>query len=429
MILPVWTLWLAAAAARAQDLPELPHFKMTRAAAPAAAPAGGSCLADLDPNAPPDVDAQSVSAADVSEKVDGRDFPSVFQAWQPASGMDLAESLSRHDLAWTGPTSLGLKSNSRWAGLATEYTPRAGAVRGPGVVLAELRWYDGVFEDGDDPARQYLPKGHPWWLTDGSGGMVKADTSLTWPMYRLNYKDPCFQEQVARQCKAAVATGYYDGCMLDRWSHADADQVALLKKVREAIGPDALLIVNSNQNVPTASLPYINGAYTEGFGAIFWPGGRGYADVPYPKPDAWRYLVRDLTQLETATQPPRINAVEGWGAPGDSRYIRSLTALVLCYSRAYVLYSRPNKTVPNHDHTHDWDSFWDKGLGRPLSEGPPTPLSGEAVRRDYENGSVVYNPTDKPVEVVFLDARLSRATGRRGQRFVVPPADGDIFLK
>lgn len=389
------------------------------------------CRSPLDPAAPPQ-DGPAVSAGGVSGKIDGRGFPSVFQAWETASNLGKEDSFARHDLAWTGLTSYGLKGNSRWAGLSTAFTGggRQASLRGGNtnlVLLAEIRWKDGRFEDGDDPAKQYLPKGHPWWLQK-DGAMVPANTTLTAPYFLLDYRDPCFQEQVARQCKAAIATGLFDGCMLDWWHNADSDQLAMLRKVREAIGSGGLIIVNANGDAPTASFPYINGVFTEGFGASFWRGGQGYAQVPYPKPEAWQNLIALLQTLETSATPPRINAIEGWGDAGDAPYLRSLTTLVLAYSKAYVLYSRPNKTVPNHDHTHPWDPFWDKGLGAPRSDGAPVALPGGAVRREFSGGTVVYNPSENAVLLSFPEPRTSRATGVKTSRHQVPPHDGDIFV-
>jgi hypothetical protein len=419
---PLLLILLFIPSARAQNFTDIqaPHFTPA-----VSAPSANDCGGDFDPKTLPLDDGKALAGGSFESKVEGRDFPSVFQAWEPASNLSRAESLAKHDLVWTGVGAYGLKGNSRWAGLATSYTGNV-AGGGPNTVrLAEIRWYDGHFEDGDDPNKQYLPKGHPWWLSKG-GAMVGANTTLTSPYFRLDHHNPCFQAQVARQCKAAIAAGL-DGCMFDWWPNADADQVQMLKGVREAIGNSGLIIVNANGADPESSMPYINGVFTEGFAASFWPSGQGYAKVPYPKAEAWQYLISDLQALESQTQSPHINAIEGWGGAGDERYLRALTAVVLVYSKAYVLFSRPNKTVPNHDHTHAWDPFWDKGLGTPTSEATPVP--GGAVKREFTGGTVVYNPSQSAVSISFPEPRTSRATGKAAPLQQVLAGDGDIFLK
>jgi hypothetical protein len=403
------------------------------------------------PSAPPTAVAPSVAAdcdsplppiagsSGAANKINGRGFPSVFQAWQPATNT----GSDHHDLIWNSPGKFGLQCYSadqsgklvkeRYLGLCTAYLgvpPHDGRV----VRLAEVRWHDGWFK-AEDPSVQYLPADSPLWMNGGPS--VPATTTMKNPSYRLNYADACFQKHVALQCQAAVKAGL-DGCMFDWWSKPDSHQVEMLRKVRAAIG-DALIIVNANGNVPS-DLSDVNGVFAEGFGTKFFSaggtGGNGDA-IPYPQPAAWEALIKDLQDWNGA-RAPRINAIEGWGDEGDSRYMRALTSLVLVYSNSYVLYSRSNHFQGNPDHTHDWDDFWTQDLGRPLAQDPPNPapmIPGGAVYRRFANGVVVYNPTAAPVAVPaellngLTRSRRLRAALPPDGAVSVPPGDGDIIVR
>jgi hypothetical protein len=101
--------------------------------------------------------------------------------------------------------------------------------------------------------------------------------------------------------------------------------------------------------------------------------------------------------------------------------------LALTHSDGYCLFSDPNP-LPTPDHLHDWYPFWDKSLGRPISNGIERPEG--ATSREFENGTVVYNPIDnRTVSIVFDDVRTSVATGRSAQRHELAALDGDIFLR
>src|SRR5262249_40059299 len=126
---------------------------------------------------------------------------------------------------------------------------------------------------------------------------------------------------------------------------------------------------------------------------------------------------------------PRVNMLEAWGEPQDEKRMRAVTTLAMTVSNGYALYSLPNGQSGLPDHVHSWRSFWDKGLGKPLSAGSPVP-GGRALRRGCDEGSVVRTPPAAgPAAIVFPEQRLSRATGKTGKEFVVAEGDGDIFTK
>ncbi len=440
---------LLALSAAAQPLPQIKFSKTDDATASAPAPSPDSpedCLAKLGLAQPPAIDGQALPAGNFDGKVAGRAMPSAFMAWEPAGdpGGDTtsaartarkAASLPDHDLIWMGAGSWGLSWGKGPQGLATSFTGTPLPAGADTLRLAEIRWFDGMYVDGD-ATKQFLPKDHPFWQLP----MTRADSTLTSPMFMLNYHDACVQEQVARQCKAAIAAGL-DGCMLDRWSDIDQDAaVGILSKIRGAIGSSGVVIVNSNGHNPqspnrggqvlAASAPYINGVFAEGFGEPWFFSRKGATamQVPLPPADDWRYLVDDLKALEAAPfQSPRVDAMEGWGDAGNEQYVRALTAAVMTYSSAYVLYSRPNQFIPNHDHAHDFDALWQRKLG--TASAAARELGGGAAQREYSGGTVVFNGSGASIQVSFPETRTSRATGQSGTLFSVPALDGDLFFK
>lgn len=213
--------------------------------------------------------AQSAGAArerPPTERIEGRTFPSVFQAWSPAQNVQddsRWHTLARHDLIFHGPQFFGLQWNRRPSGLADGFAPesiqRARLLRrrllalNPNLVLlAEIRYRDAH--------QSYLPEEHPWWLRDSAGEIVPGWEEGGYLC--LDFHNPEFRRQVARQAKAAVESGVVDGVMLDWWSD-DADHLALVREVRDAVGADAIILANANDRKTPQTAAYINGYFME----------------------------------------------------------------------------------------------------------------------------------------------------------------------
>ncbi len=356
-------------------------------------------------------------AADVRERLDARAYPSVFQAWSPADNLPGEErwaTVARHDLVWSSPWFYGLAWASATTGLVDGFTDESIATatetRGrllalnPGIVLiAEIRYRDAYVG--------FLPEGHRWWLTGDDGAPVAGWDEGGYNL--LAYADPEYRTHVAARAKAAVATGVVDGILLDWWKD-DPDRLALLREVREAIGPDVLIIVNSNDRRVPESAPYVNGLFMEAYRS--------------ETPDDWSRLANTLAWADTSLREPRANCLETWfhESRDDLHLMRATTTLALTMSDGYCLFSDPNP-LPTADHLHNWYEFWEKGLGRPLAMG--VAQDDGTTRREFERGTAVYNPMGgRTATVRFDDERVSRATGARGRVHAVAASDGDIFL-
>ena len=87
------------------------------------------------------------------------------------------------------------------------------------------------------------------------------------------------QEIIVGQAIALAESGLYDGIFFDYWNEngvilegyrsLEAEQAArveILRRIREAVGDDFLIIVNNTGKL-TLATPYINGIFMEAFRA------------------------------------------------------------------------------------------------------------------------------------------------------------------
>ncbi|MCP4611049.1 MAG: hypothetical protein GY845_20260 [Planctomycetes bacterium] len=362
--------------------------------------------------------ASTADEMSVVERIAARDFPSVFQAWSRVENVpeiNPLERIARHDLMWS---CIGLGGGLRWdaehRGLAERFEPRsiqrAKKVRqqllrlNPNIILiAEIRYRDAH--------PRWLPEGHKWWMRDEHGRISKGWKEGGFLL--LDYKNSEYRRHVAKRAKAAMDSGVADGILLDWWND-DEDRLALVREIRAAIGDEPLIIVNTNHRKAPRTASYVNGLFMECFRS--------------KTTEDWRMIEDTLTWAEQNLRQPRVNCVEFWyhNSRQDLPLMRAVTTLALTHSNGYCLFSDPNP-LPSPDHLHNWYDFWDKSLGKPVA--PLSKRSDGAVIREFEKGSVVYNPMgNRSVKVVFDNVRISRATGKSGKIHTLESADGDIFL-
>jgi len=376
--------------------------------------------------------------ATAAQQIESRSYPSVFEAWTPAQYLEARdgtavpfvarestiETEARHDLLIKNWQGFGLRSPQPYPGLATVFTDesiklalqhkkRLLALNPNLLLLASIRYQSGL--------NNYLPEESPWWRRDSAGRRTAFNKDSEYgSTYLLDFSKPEFRKIVAEQCRALVATGVFDGCFFDWWNPETPAHVDLIRTVRDTVGGAAILIANVNGRRPEISAPYLNGIYMEGFGAYF------FSD--------WKMAAGNLLWAQTHLHPPTITALEGWYDANDKlgrdnyALMREVTTLSLTYSNGYVLFGDPDP-LPTPDHLHNWYPFWDKSLGSPT--GPlAEPGPSGSFRREYANGTVVFNPPgNNQVLVHFPQERTSVATGNRARDHEVNAGDGDIFLK
>ncbi len=354
----------------------------------------------------------------VAERITGRDFPSVFQAWSPADnlrGEDELVTAARHDLLWHGAEWYGLRWDKRPSGLAEAFEPesipaglktrKALLELNPNIILiAEIRYRDA--------SRRFLPADHEWWRRDRDGKLV--DGWDEGKFIQLDFDNPAFRQHVAKRAKAVVDSGVVDGVLLDWWSDDDS-RLELVKLVRQAVGDEHLILANANDRTTPRTAPYINGYFMECYRS--------------KTPEDWCRIGATLQWAEKNLRPPRVNCLETWyhSSRDDLNLMRATTALGLTCSDGYCLFSDPNP-LPTPDHRHNWYPFWNKSLGKSSSEC--VTMGDGTITREFEKGTVVYNPMgNKTVTVTFDGFRTSVATGETSMSHTLKSLDGDIYLK
>jgi hypothetical protein len=382
----------------------------------------------------------------ITERVYDRTYPSVFMAWynidMPEFPLDTEEqrikTAAMHDLMWEEPLSqlgegvdlvLGLIWEGKHHGLSSafdevslekalanrkkllEYNPNM-------VTLLEVRWRDAPMS--------FLPEDSEWWLRDEQGEIVKGWLGGWEPFYKLDYSNPDFQDNVARQSKIAVESGVYDGIMLDWSGHLE-----IIEKVRAAIGPEKLIIVNIHDNIEDGKKykDLINGSFME-LNPIDSHSIQVEELVILGREDHnkgnWDQVQEALLWFEENLLPPRINCLEVWGHRKDFRRMRATTTLGLTHSDGYVLYADPNP-LATPDHLHDWYPFWEVELGKPLTKR--IEKEDGSVWREFEGGIVVYNHyRNGEVLLEFEENKMSVSTREIARSFRLQDRDGDIFI-
>ncbi len=377
------------------------------------------------------------------DRVEGRSYPSIFQAWNPIESADLPldtrdarlQAAARHDLLWEESISqlgddvdrvLGAVWDHEHGGLATRFTAgsrrqalanrRALHEMNPQMCfLMELRWRDA-------PGR-FLPEDSEWWIRKTDGSRKMGGTGGPEPYYALDYRNTDLRACIAEQARTAVASGVYDGILLDGWGlhgESEPDALDLLVRVREALGPDGIIVVNNDRLCPLPkSAPLINGAFMEMH--------RRWRATD--KTERWQEISTHLQWFEANLRAPVMNCLEIQAGPARDR--RAGLALALIYTNGYYLFAKHDNSDPSPDHVHAWFDLYDVDLGRPVD--PPLQAEGEAptgvVRRAYEQGMVVYNPpVNETLILQFGEPLLRASTGEVATRFMLARGDGEFFL-
>ncbi len=404
------------------------------------------------------------------ERVVNREFPSVFGAWShillnlpiPDDIWELEyveQMRAYHDLFWAG---MG-------HGLEWGSTPDGMRVVGPWQFAMEQKnrlharnpyWLHlvPIYHYGAHP--ENYPEDWPYWLRDESGKRI-ADEG--WGELLIDYTHPAAQDHFVQQAIAVAKCGLFDGIFMDWWTQEEdsnleiahlyhgnriSAEVSMLRRIREAVGDDFLIVVNSRTEKIPLSAPYVNGAFMEGHRRHT----REYlADVE-----------STLLWAETNFRFPQVNGYEAWSileeplnSPRNQQWMRVFTTLSLTHSNGYVSYvigfdgalkhqhgyevweghAAEHSAGEVHEHTHEksWHAFWDAPLGRPVG-GDET--KGELYRgreglfiREFTNGWAVYNRSGSAQQIKLPEETTGVHSGVTGTRHSLADLDGEIYIK
>ena len=407
----------------------------------------------------------------IINRIENRQFPSVFGAWyydminygRPDDTDNweyIREMLTHHDLFWSGvfrgtqwrfdsgqPQIVSIGGTGYDVQLKSEITDR-----NPNFLyLASLGHYGARLAS--------YPEDWEYWLRDKDGNRIKNDE---WPEYLIDYTLPGAIDHFVQQAVAIANCGLHDGIFMDWWDESpEWDQewsdiyhgskvdaiVSLVRNIREAVGDDFIIIVNTNTRKIPRSAPYVNGAFMEAIGTV-----KGYSRERLIE------IEDSLIWYEENLRYPQVNCLEGWGIPSEpldsdknQQQARAIITLSLVHSDGYVSYvpgivsqvhehqyeiweghSDEHEAGVFHGHTHQkyWYDLYDVDLGRPISDKSQTynGIDGLFIR-EFAHGWTVYNRSGQPQTIRFESHVSGKASGFGGIEHTIPDLDGEIYLK
>ena len=400
------------------------------------------------------------------DRVKNRNYPSIFSAWHNIINLptlSYSERLAHHDLHFCCPM-FGLSFAETEQGVKLVGDLRAARnqrdtilEQNPNMLFLVGISYYGVHPD-------MYPEDWPYWLRDENGNRVQ---DVGWSELLIDFTIPGAQDLFVQQAVAVAECGLYDGIFLDWWSeewnalynrntgkrYYDLEvevnaKVSILRRIREAVGDDFLILVNTNRSKVPRSAPYVNGTFMETLRD--YEGGYTYAGLSE--------IESTLLWSEENFQYPEINSLEGWGIetePLDSlanrRWMRLFTTLSLTHSDGYVQYvsgisstihthvyeiwkghstEHARGEIHDHQHHHYYYDFWDAALGQPIGEKAQLYENREGLFiREFTNGWAVYNRSGDPQAIQLPEQVAGVESGLRNTLHVVPDLDGEIYLK
>ncbi|MCY4553561.1 MAG: sigma-70 family RNA polymerase sigma factor [Candidatus Poribacteria bacterium] len=410
----------------------------------------------------------------VAPRIKDRDYPSIFAAWAGNDILNLPnlsgdEAVIHHDLFWSGPgfhlqwhpTPEGLRlfgriDDAHWK---REYL----LSQNPNFIrLVSLDYTDAELAD--------YPEDWPYWIRDENGNRVRVYAGAS--DFLIDFTHPVVQDILVQKAVAVAKSGLYDGIFLGQWEEDQATlnndkgvyyrsveaegsaRISMVRRIREVVGDDFLIIVGTNQRPAPLSAPYVNGMFME---AILDAQDTGYTHA------GLREIESVLLWSEQNFRDPQISALEGRGIslePADSRRnrqtMRVITTLSLTHSDGYVCYNIGVKGIIHehkyeiwpghkrehiegkshlHNHQHYWYSFYDAPLGRPVGKKAQLyhNTNGHAVEglfiREFTNGWAVYNRSGKEQNIRLPEQAIGVASGTTGVNHTLSDLDGEIYLK
>ena len=248
-----------------------------------------------------------------------RSYPSIFQAWNGIENRpdtDELHRLAEHDLAFAHPYALlkiawNISEEQPYAGLATALNPNQFdtarqrkqellSLNPNLLLLVEIRYRDARYVSRQNEADVenwweigYFPPDSPYWLRDSNGKPVvgwgedtnadgKIDENDKILGYLIDFTNPDMQNLMVNQAVALYKSGLFDGIILDWWNEDYATssiavddwsetiltpeaeleaRLAILRKIREQVGDDFLILVNANTRQIPKSAQYVNGLF------------------------------------------------------------------------------------------------------------------------------------------------------------------------
>ena len=405
-----------------------------------------------------------VERPSIVERIVNRSYPSVFTTWQwglendPQSPNEShwsyqKRSVSRRDLFVQGSfraqvyfqylTPEGSKlvfrgSGEEYVDDVVDQRNQIQSLNPDFLFLASFQYY------GAHPS-DYYPEDWKYWLRDEEGNRIPDEG---YGEMLIDYTLPGAEEHFVHMAVSVKACGIFDGIFMDLWGEEEGEElpsaegtahlyhgnrvealVSLVKRIREAVGDNFLIIVNTRTEKIPRSAPYINGAFIE-----TW-------DKAYPR-ERLIEIEHALLWYEDNFRYPQINSLEvakspsePWDSPDNHRLARATTTLMLTHSNGSISITGKQQNPG----ARYWYPFFDAPLGGTLGGDETkgvlyeTP-KGEEIEglfiREFTNGYAVYNRSGKERKVYLPEKVSGWASGVKGKHWhTIPDLDGEIFLK
>ena len=357
----------------------------------------------------------------VRERIESRNSPSVFQAWNDVVGLDHLTWEQRnvlHDLhmgtTFDDAIDWYLTTTEPTYGVAISLAgdlARAHQIRqrrldqNPNMVFL----HDVLIQIHSKEAA--FPPGSDFWVRDENNQILRTQHG-----FYINFLKPEVQDLLIKRIIAHERCGLYDGVIIDgfgadgtsfsgRTHYKVTDEeisqamLNIFRSVRAQTRDDFLILVNGNVYTQPRFAEFINGTFMETFKDH--PGGY--------TPSLLMQLENTLLWSEENLREPQINCLEGEGmgieppdGPNNLRWMRLFTTLSLTHSDGYVLYTTGFRDLGGAHHDHLWHDFWDVDLGRPV--GPKAQLyqnTPGTFIREFTNGWAVYNRSGKAQTIIL----------------------------
>ena len=425
---------------------------------------------------------------DTAEPAVSSGFPHICQTWEGIQNRpDLTEleRLASHDLVISTPHVLDLNwertDDQPYDGLSTTLVPtwngnpsaKKDSLRqlNPNFTFVATVYYrEGKFVGDENTLPTlwdfgYFPPNSALWVRDEAGEPVPAfgmDDNLDGTIQPeeiqlalVDFRHPDLIELIAQKALALEQSGVVDGIFLDWWHEEQRTvgnyldwstfymtldeeveaRLAILRRIREVVSDDFLIIGNTNNGTAPQSAPYMNGMFMEAVKADTFSG----------------YTTQELQTIEDSLywgsenlREPRTSCLEGWrvvynyGEPDhdaqiaernseeNQQWMRLITTLSLTHSDGNVVFGAD----PIEAHAHNWYDFWDADLGQPVGPKRTTyqGIDGLFIR-EFTNGYAVYNRSGSAQEIRFEIEHQSTSQGHTGDTHLVADMDGEIFSK
>ena len=383
----------------------------------------------------------------IESRIANRSFPSIFQSFDSIRSHPTLSSredlIALHDLYWRGsPFGLHWIRTDQGYELMSHFE-YSQSQRDELLSKNPNMLFLGFIPHRNAILDLHYPEDFPYWVRDANGNLV---TGWHGNVFLLDFTNPDFQDIIVQQAVAVAECGLLDGIMFDWW-HEDhfslADwrdnsirystkeaeleaRLSIVRRIREQVPDDFLIIGNTNDRKIPVTAPYMNGGYME-------TPKRGYTRESLIK------IESSLLWLGEHLRKPRVTALEGWGvgheqpdSPANKRWMRVFTTLSLTHSDGYVMYNLGGIQFGVGDHEHVWHDFWDADLGRPVGTKAQLHQNIEGLFiREFTNGWAVYNRSGT-AQTVTLPAAATPVSDRENnaasQIHTLPDLDGEIYL-